>query len=391
MSTLADLVQPYTADQIKAAIYEGIAESGVNTTSWKPGAVLRTFIAIFSIILAAFSQLISLVTKGGFLDLSEKEWLTAKARYDYDTDRILGTFATGTVTLTNGGDGVFGRVQPGDLVVAHDTTGKLYVNTEEFSLFGAGATLNVQIRAVEVGTESNANPGEITKMVSAMSGVTCSNAAALIALDEESDPALRTRARAKIGTLSSSGPPDAYFYRATSAKRADGSAIGITRVRTKADGIGGVDVYVANAVGTCAGTPDDITSDLGAVNAGIQAYVAPLGITARLHAATPLPISIGYEIWLRNTGLSEAAVKSKISAAIAAYLSTMPIGGERFSGTGRVYATALETIIGAAIPGAIIEVVLGTPSADVVVALTEAPVLSLPITAVVHLINETTS
>lgn len=390
MTTLADLVQPYTADQIKSAVYTGIAASGVTTTSWKPGAVTRTIIAVIAIILAAFSQLISLVTKGGFLDLSEADWLTAKAKYDYDVDRIVGAFATGVVTLTNTAGGVFGRVQPGDLVVANEITGALYTNTAEFSLNAVVTSADVPVRAVEMGTASNASAGEITKVVSAMSGVTCTNALALLGLDQEEDEPLRTRCRQKTGTLSPNGPHDAYSYFARSATRPDGSSIGVNRVRTIPDGFGGVDVYVATASVAVTGDPDDPATDLGIVNALLQTLAVPNGITLRTHSASLHAIAITYEIWVRTSGLDDVTVKQKIQAALGAYLSGTPIGGELYSGSGFVYLEALKPVFGAALPGLVINLAVYAPSTNVAITATQAPVLGV-VVPTVHFYTEVTS
>lgn len=390
MTTLADLVQPYTADQIREAVYTGIAESGVTTTSWKPGAVTRTIIAVLAIIVAAFSQLISLVAKGGFLDLSEKDWLTAKAKYDYDVDRIPGAFATGIVTLTNTAGGVFGRVQPGDLVVANEVTNALYTNTAEFSLNAVTTVAQVPVQAVEIGTASNANPGEITKVVSTMSGVTCTNAVALLGLDQEEDEPLRTRCRQKTGSLSPNGPHDAYSYFARSATRADGSTIGINRVRTIPDGLGGIDVYVATAGGNVVGDADDPATDLGIVNALLQALAVPNGITLRTHSASLHTIAVTYEIWVRSSGLSDIAVKQKIESALATYLSGTPIGGELYSGSGFVYLEALKPVFGTALPGLVINLALFAPSANVSISPTQAPVLGT-VVPTVHFYTEVTS
>ena len=127
-TTLETLTTPLTVAEIKTAIYDTMAANGVDTTGWKPGAVVRTMVAGVAIILAAFSALIALLARSGFLSLSEGEWLTLVARYVYDTERITATFATGTVTIDNASGNIY-AIDPGDLILLNTATGATYRNT----------------------------------------------------------------------------------------------------------------------------------------------------------------------------------------------------------------------------------------------------------------------
>ena len=120
---LEDLTTPLTIAQVETAFYDGMAARGVDTTSWKPGAVVRTLVLIFAIITAALSRLIALLAKSSFLDDSSGDWLTIVARKTYGVERITGTFASGYVTLTNAGAGVYSG-DAGDLVCSNSSTGR---------------------------------------------------------------------------------------------------------------------------------------------------------------------------------------------------------------------------------------------------------------------------
>src|SRR5690606_22967724 len=136
MTTLEELTTPLTREEIEEAIYSTLAAKGVRTTSWKSGGVARTIITGTSIVLSAFSRLQALIAKGGFLDIAEDEWLTLVARHVYGVERIEGTFASGEVTLTNTGGGVFAG-DAGDLVFSCSSgpaEGKTYRNTAAYSL-----------------------------------------------------------------------------------------------------------------------------------------------------------------------------------------------------------------------------------------------------------------
>lgn len=377
MTTALDtLVTPMTVDEAKTAIYDALAAQGVVTTSWKPGAVVRTIIAALAIVLAGLSWVQSQLARMGFLDLAEGDWLTAVAYYVYGVTRIQATFATGTVNATNSGAGVYSGAA-GDLILASSVTGKSYRATAAWSI-GAGAVdVSIPVEAVESGSASSVDAGDLDTLTTTLSGVTVTNPAALVGADVEGDAALRLRCRESLGALSPNGPKDAYAYFARSAVRADGTSIGVTRVRTIADGLGGVTVYVATGSGGVTGTSGNPATDLGAIQTSINENVEPIAITAVAVSAAALTVAVTYELWLRDsTGLTTAQVETLVSAALSAALSDAPIGGEVISpATGKVYVDTLEAAIVGALPAAsVIRVDVTVPAADVAVAVSEAPV-----------------
>lgn len=393
MASLDTLTKPLTSAQVEAAIYSAIAAKGISTTGWKSGAVVRTIIAALAIVLAAISVLVSLLAKSGFLELASGDWLDLVALHVYGTERTEATFATGTVRLTNTtGVGSFVSVPIGDLVVKN-AAGKTYRSTETFSLPAvAGATVDVAVQADEAGSASTTGAGTITAFVTTFVGCDVTNLAGLSGSDRESDASLRARARAKTGTLSPNGPKDAYAYVATAAKRADGSSIGVTRVRCIADGNGNVAVYVADADGSLTGTVGDEETDLGIVDRDIQEQVVPLAVTATVQAATPESIAVTYELWVDSAiGLTEDEVKTAVAAALAEYLGSVPIGGEvlpSISG-GYVYRSAIEAAITSVVGTEyLIRCSLTTPAADVAMDASDAP-LAGTVNGTVNLVTST--
>src|SRR5262245_1471264 len=265
MLPIDQLINPLTKDQVKASIYNLLKASGVPVTSWQEGAVLRTLIAVVAAIFAGFTEVIAVATRAGFLDLAEGIWLTLNAHFVYGVDRIEATYATGKVTLTNTAGGLF-NMEPGDLILLCPSTKKTYTNVSAFQLDPL-STLDIDIRAVEMGAASTAAPNTITEFVTKLLGVEVTNAAPLVGLDAESDAALRVRCRDSLGALSPNGPPAAYRYWAKTAKRADGSSVGVTRVRLMPPpGDGSMQMYVASATGPVSGNANDPSTDLGAVN-----------------------------------------------------------------------------------------------------------------------------
>lgn len=385
--TLDELTRPLTTEEVKAAIYAALEARGASTTTWKPGAVVRTLIAGVAIVLSALSTLIAQVAQSGFLQTSTGSWLTLVARYVYNVERDLGAFATGTVRLTNGGGGIF-ALDAGDLVVINSASGQTYRNTAAVTL-GALSEAVVPVQATVLGTIADASPGQIDALETTLLGVTVANDEALIGRDPESDAGLRQRALESIGVLSPNGPRDAYAFVARTAERLDGSSIGVTRVRTIPDGIGGIDVYVATASGGITGDETDPSTDLGAVADAIHRKAEPLAITPRLHSADIYPISVEYELWVRDSSsLTDSQIEALVAARLATWLSEQPIGGHVLPGQpGRVYRSALKAVIGSVLPGLEVRVELAVPAADVDLALTDAPVLADPVTATIHQIS----
>lgn len=387
MATLEELTTPLTKDEIEAAIFAAIEARGVATSSWKPGAIARTIIAAVALILSAFSSLQATIANSGFLELSSGSWLEIVARQVYGVEKIVGTFASGNVTLDNAGAGVF-SIAIGDLTVANSTSGKTYKNTATIDIAAFETGVIAPVQAVEIGSDSSSAATLIDTLVTVLSGVTVTNALSLVGTDPETDAALTTRALAKTGTLSPNGPSDAYRFLALSAKTDDGASAGVTRVTTTADGEGNVSVLLATASGTITGSLGDTTTPLGAANEEIQVNAVPLAVTATVASAVALAIAPTYELWVRSAiGLTETEIKAQVAAALLTFFSVQPIGGSRkVPGGGFVFTDAIDAAITEVIgTGNLIDLDLTVPAADAAVASNEAPVVGT-ITATVNLV-----
>jgi phage-related baseplate assembly protein len=386
--SLAELTTPLTADEVEAAIYAALVARGAKTTAWKPGAVVRTIIAGVAIVLAAFSSLAALVAAGGFLDLATGDWLTLLARYAFGVERIGATFATGTVTLTNASGTAYSGGAD-DLIVQNSTTDAVYRSTEAWSLDAAGGPndeIDVEVRAVEARSDSTSPAGDVDALVTTLSGVAVTNAAALIGTDEEEDPALRTRCLERTGPLSPNGPKDAYAYAARGALDANGDSIGVTRVATQAVGDGTVNVWVATATGAVTGDPDDPATDLGAIAAAIYEQAEPLSVEAVVASATAYPIAVTYELWIyTSAGLSEADVEALVETALEDLFARTPIGCHLVGSTRYLYQDDIKTAIGS-VRDEIFHVTVTAPPALVVSTISAVMTLGT-VTATVNLID----
>jgi hypothetical protein len=343
--SIDDLTTPVTRDEAKASMYDALGTVGVNTTAWRPGAVVRTMVAAVAIMFSACTRLIAEIAKAGFLEFAVGSWLTLVARHVYGVERLEATFGKGTYQLTNGGGGVF-DLDPGDLIVRNPDTDKTYTNVDTVHL-GAGGTATFTIIAQEAGSDSTSAVDAITDFVTPLNNVTGTNLTAVVGADEEEDPALRTRCREVLGVRSVNGPADAYASVARGAKRADGTAIGVNRVRVVKDGRGNVYLYLATTSGTVLGDAEDLATDLGAINDQIQRFVTPLGVTAHTLGATPLAVAVSYRVWMLDTsGLNATQLAALITKALGAYFAAVPIGGYVIPGSpGRVYLDDVKAAI----------------------------------------------
>lgn len=378
MTDLEDLTTPLTSDEIKTGIYDTLAAYGVATTGWKPGAVVRTMISGAAIVLAAMSSLIALIARSGFLELSEGPWLTIVARYIYNTERSPGSFASGVVLASNSTGSVY-TLDPGDMVFSNPTTGATYRNTASVTIGSMASNVEIAVTAEQLGSAGTAQVGEIDTLVTTLLGVTVTNAAAIVGTDEQSDTSLKAAAQERSGALSPNGPEDAYRYFARTAVRAaDGTSIGVTRIKATPDGDGTVTVLVATATGGVTGTASDPATDIGAVFASVEANAVPLGVTLVTESADPLSVAVTSTVYVRQAlSLTDAQIETACEDALTLLLSEIPIGGDVISpAVGKVYRAGLMGCIADTIGSAwLVNQTMAAPAADVEPDEDEAPVV----------------
>jgi uncharacterized phage protein gp47/JayE len=383
MSDISDLARPLSFNEIRTSIYSVLASTGVTTSNWKPGAVVRTVISAVAIVLAGLSAFISALAASAFLPLASGEWLRLVALYVYNVVRIEATFAAGEVTITNSGGGIY-TLDPGDLTFRNPVTKKTYTNINAVSIGALATVEHVAISALEAGSKSTSYVGEVSELVTALAGLSVTNDAPVVGFDVESDPSLRQRCRDKLGALSPNGPSDAYGFVARSTLRADGSAVGVTRVRALPDGNGGVIVHLATAGGAVT------AGDLAAIDDAIQRQCVPLAVEAYVYSAIPSTVPVLYTVWLyNNSGLTRDEIAATIEAELGAYFEAAPIGGHSLDGEpGALYLSELRAVIGRArsngTPLPIVRVEVANPATDVLLNGSEVPVLGL----VVGVINQ---
>lgn len=321
MISISDLLASPTGDEVLEKYLSMLETIGVAARSWREGGGPRTILRIVANAQAELMTSLLAFVRAGFLETSEGGWLTLLAYSVYLVTRISATFATGTVTLTNAGGGIY-TLLAGELVVGNLLTGKTYTNLADFTL-NPGVSLPVDVRAIEQGSASNGIPGAVTKMVSVLAGVTVTNAAAIVGSNEELDADLRARCLNRLAIIGGKGPRGAYAFAVKSAVRGDGSPVDINRQRIVPNPLTGVvSVYVASPAGAPAGT------DLPFIVAAIEQYARPDSVTAAVVAAAPVALTASITVWAkRQDGLTAPDLGTLVQASLLAMIQSYPIGG----------------------------------------------------------------
>lgn len=315
-----DLLKPSTTDEIKAQIYQLLEGLGVSTTSWLAGAPTRTVIAVVSAVLSGFTNLAVTIARSGFLDTAEGGWLTLLALLVYNVTRVEATFATGEVTLDNTAGGVF-SFGAGEVIFKNTATSKTYVNVAPFTLGALETGKVVAVVAQELGTDSNAAPGQIDALVTTLTGVTVTNALAVVGVDAELDPDLRQRCRDSLGALSPNGPRAAYEYVAKTPELNGGVAV--TRVkRLTPPGDGTLTIVIAGPAGPVGG------ATVALVQTGIDEHATPEVVTATVADSVAKPFTRNVTLHVSAAaGLTTTDWQTLAKAALADYVAQLAIGG----------------------------------------------------------------
>lgn len=386
MSNLSidQLITPQTKDQIRAAMVTAMVQLGVRADLWVAGGVASTMLTVVAITLATFSSLISTGIRSFFLPYATGTGLKLLAYYVYGVTAPEATFATGQVTLTNAGGGVYTR-GIGQLTVSNSSTGISYTNTAAFTLNGL-STLTIDVRATEAGTVGNANPGDIDTMVTVLVGVTCTNASAVIGTDAISDPALRQLCLDSLAANSARGPRASYAYAIqTATNPVSGALVNINRWTISPNSSTGV---VTIVVASPSGAPDP--TDVTGVATNVEAEARPDTVTVDLSGAVDLPYTATIHVYFTApAGTSSSDAEDAIATAVADFFTNYPVGGELVGSTTGLFGTAITGAIAnglLTIPGTRL---LQTTGADDM-AMSGNEVATDAVTIVPHMIVPTT-
>ncbi len=268
--SIDDLFTALSQGDVMSGILTIASGLGLNTTAWQPGQPLRTMLTIVSQKISDAMSIVAAMNKGGFLDYASSitpeggpGWLDILAPSGFNVTREPATYAATSVTFTciSAAGGVF---QPGEMHVASGSN--TYHNTAVLTL-PVNGTVSVNCEADLVGSVGTAGVGSIVTLVSALVGVTCTNASAAIGSNAETNAALVSRCRSKFASTSSTGPNGAYDYNARTINGPNQAAVVSGALTAPANPVtrstsvtspstGAVTTYVASAAGAYVTPPN---------------------------------------------------------------------------------------------------------------------------------------
>lgn len=373
--TLQQLTTTPSANDSFNQMIAWLVSMGIPADKWRKGGVGRSLLMTVATTFYALGVIITGLASSGFLNTATGDWLSLLAKYVYGVTRITATQASGTIYQTNTGGNLY-TWNPGDLIVQDAVTLKTYQNTTLVSSKPGDVSLPIPIAALEFGTASNANPGEITKFVSSVNGVSITNPAPLVATNDQSDTDLVAACLARLGALSLLGPRGAYAYAIQFALNG-GTPVNITRwTISPSSSTGTVAISLASPSGAAS------VGDVAAVLANIEAVARPDTVTVVAAAAAVTTYTPTITVWARTTaGLDATALTALVLTALTNYIAKYAIGGlpKPPATQGYLYDESVRAICQAAHPS--------------IFAVDTASPVDLPVAAgvVVQLLNPTIS
>ena len=248
---------------------------GLSTTSWQPGGMVRTILAIAATGLAQGDTVVSQMAQGGFLVYASSVTtdpsvtpganpgpLDFVAYSEYGILRAPATFAIGSITATNANASPY-TYAAGAFHCSNPTTGATYHNVDAVTI-AASTTTTFTVAADIAGAGGTSGVNTITNLTTSIPGVTITNPGQLVGSPAQSNASLVLVCQAKQAARSPDGPPGAYVYFALQAATLlaaqtllNGDPIVIPAVTQPkvytAPGTGAVTLVVASANGAIAG------------------------------------------------------------------------------------------------------------------------------------------
>lgn len=342
--SIYDLMSPVPTDQMRSTFVNTLVSLGVPADKWLKGSVFSTIITVLATVASGFSVILSNGIASMFLDYSSGAWLILLAYYVYGVTAQPATFATGQYSFVNGGGGSF-TLPARTLQLVNSVKKTTYTNVADFTL-SPTSSLTIDITATVSGAASTAAPGGIDTIVTVMPSVTGTNAAAVVGLDAESDPALRARCQAARALSSNGGPRLAYTAAVKGAINASGNPVNINRVSvSNSSSTGIVTVTVAAPAGAVS------TEDLTAASLAIESLVRPNTVTVYLVNATAVNYSNALTVYAQGLpGITAQSIQQAVETDLTAWMAEYPIGGLATTGGNGVFASGINSVVGEANP-----------------------------------------
>lgn len=370
---IKELLADLTFDDLFGTFLEVAKKWRLPVDAWQVGEPARGLLSITSDKFTEWwNDRVAPPLRSSFFDYAEGAWLRARAYSERGVVAQEKTQAEGPVPIENRGDDLFNFV-PGDVRIKN-LNGYVYVNTSSGTLnpwSGSGnyETVVLTFRAETPGSEAStpidgfepyptpAVSGGVDLYAgdgTGDAGPSATNALPLVGLDAETDEQIKERARIAPGVFplegdTVTGPPttrNAYESIALDKRRnrlSTGAAVNISRVKVVTEPGGVVGVYLASPSGAAAGDVSTPDTDVFVVNANIQTWAVPPGITCYVSSAMPRMVMGTFVLTVnrrRNVTAAEAVGAAK--AAVITYLGTIPIGGVKLLDGGPGYVLCAE-------------------------------------------------
>ena len=322
MFSVAELISEKTKEEILAKGLEFAAGVGLDVASWHPGDPTKSLYGFLAEQLEVLEKTVSKYARTISLESAKGDWLKLVAVQLYEYTPREATYATTPVVLTNTQGGYY-PIEVGDLVFTSSFNKKTYRNTTGGILqSGPGTSLTVTVVADEPGKESDAAAGEIDTLVTTLTGVTCSNPEAAIALDAEDETSIKKGCREANTMLSPAGPKGIYAYVATTPELS--TVPEITRAIEVNEGNLTTRLYIATAQGTAS------AGACTTIGKQIATLAQPAGATVYVESATALLQSVTATVWVYDDiPDDDATVINNVKESINTALSNVPIGGSQ--------------------------------------------------------------
>lgn len=358
--SLQQLLTPSTEDESLASLLAILNALGFSATSWQSGSLQLTLVRLLARLHSDSTQTVNVITRGRFNDLATGDWLTLKAKSDFDNTRIPAIATQMNITLSDPlSVGPF-TIVLGQLVFT-DQDGSTYRNITAGTL-PAGLSLTLLFQAEIPGADARPTTLVFSTPLAGVAFVLVTPII-VIGADEEKDDTLRLRNSSKWATLAYSTPSGAYVHWALTANSL------ITRAYVddlNPRGPDTVDIYIAGDGGALApSVATDVTNLIEGITDGIVRR--PVSANVLAFSATNVSVSIVGNLYV-SPSYTLSGVQNDVYLALEAYFNTIPLGGAG----GSVTLGALYRVI-TLVPG-VVNVNITTPTGDVVIGATNAPI-----------------
>jgi hypothetical protein len=312
--------------------------------------------------------------KSGFRSTCSRDWLGVNAEEIYGVVPREEDFATSNVTVTNSSGALYGPFPPASMRFVNDTTNVVYANIEEVTLPIGPSTTTVGIVAIEAGSGSDAQVGEVNRLETPLEGVTVTNPQPALGKDAESADSLNRRIDSRIGVFgvdgatgfATGGSASAYESIARNGvdngggvPREDGTRVTVTRTQLVRDDATGVStLYLADDDGPLA------IGDVAIVEAPIQAYAEWISSEIEVENTTAVAVTVSGTLTITDVGADDATILARIDDELTAASRKSKLSGFGGSVSLRYVENAVEAAGDEGKPTAftLVDIALSSPS-----------------------------